>query len=88
MALPRVVLIDGKAHRWADLLKLRREQATPDASQPALFSDLKTDCRPPSQRKAASRYAEPTLLALLEQKPEAKKPPRKRVRPTRKRPRG
>lgn len=66
MALPRVVVIEGKAHRWADLVKLRRDQAIPDATQQPLFSDLKADCRPPSQQTAAGRYLEPTLLSLIE----------------------
>jgi len=84
MPLPRVVIIDGRAHRWADLLKLRREQATPDVTQPPLFTDLKTDCRPASQRRAAGRYAEPTLLAILENPPTP--PKQKRVLTARKRP--
>ena len=62
---PDNIIIDGRAHRWRDIVELRRQQiaawkaARPD--QPALFP-LKDDSRPASQRTVAGRYYEPSLL--------------------------
>ena len=63
MALPKLILIDGKMYLWKDILRLRREQRTPEPIQPALF-ELKADARPASQRKADGRYQEPTLFKI------------------------
>jgi hypothetical protein len=59
----KYIMIDGKKHLWADILKLRREQraAHRKAQQPPLF-EMKTDCRPITQRNAADRYLEPSLF--------------------------
>jgi len=60
------IVIDGKRYRWKDILELRRAQlaaaeAAP-ASQPALFSVLQDDRRPPAERTAAGRYLQPGLF--------------------------
>ena len=44
MPLPRFIEIDGKRYRWRDLVALRLAQATPPATQPALF-ELREDSR-------------------------------------------
>jgi len=59
--MSRFVIIDGKRYAWRDILALRREQRQPALPQPTLF-ELKDDARPPSQRSAAGRYAEPSLF--------------------------
>jgi len=57
----RTIEIDGEA------LRLARHPCAPEqrqrgrVSQPTLF-ELKEDARPPAQRSAAGRYAEPTLF--------------------------
>ena len=65
MPLPRFIEIDGRRHLWRDLLALRRAQATPKATQPALF-ELRDDHRPPGERNAAERYQAPSLFTPLE----------------------
>lgn len=64
---PRFIIIDGKAYVWRELVKLRREQlqAIAKATQMALF-ELRDDCRPQTDRTAAGRYLEPSLLSLLD----------------------
>ena len=58
----RSVEIDGKRYAWRDILARYREQAKREREpQPTLF-ELREDARPASQRKAAGRYAEPTLF--------------------------
>jgi hypothetical protein len=57
----RFIEIDGKRHAWKDILQKRREQIKSRPPQPTLF-ELKEDVRPPSARKAAGRYREPTLF--------------------------
>ena len=58
----RFIEIDGKRYAWRDIVALRREQAKRERQpQPTLF-EIKEDARPASQRKAAGRYAEPTLF--------------------------
>ena len=70
MSRPANIIIEGRAYRWRDILELRRQEvaawkaARPD--QPALFP-LIEDARPKSERTAASRYAEPSLLDCLRQ---------------------
>jgi hypothetical protein len=67
MSAPRFIEIDGKRYLWRDILKLRQEQrrAAAKAQQPALF-ELREDCRPASDRTAAGRYREPSLLSLID----------------------
>jgi hypothetical protein len=64
---PKFFEFAGKRVLWRDLLKLRRAQiqAEAKAAQPALFA-LKEDRRPASQRTAAGRFHEPSLLTLLD----------------------
>jgi hypothetical protein len=60
------ILIDGKSHRWKDILELRRAQlaaATP-AAQLVLFEGLIEDYRPVDARTASGRYQEPGLFDL------------------------
>jgi hypothetical protein len=57
----RFIEIDGKRYAWKDILQKRREQRQAALPQPTLF-ELKDDARPPSERSAAGRYAEPTLF--------------------------
>jgi hypothetical protein len=65
MPRPRTITIDGKVHAWREIVALYRQQAKAAArpEQPMLFSDLKTDHRPPGERSAAERYSEPSLFA-------------------------
>jgi len=67
MSAPRHIELGGMKYLWRDVLELRREQrkAARQPPQPALF-ELKEDCRPPAERKAAGRYLEPSLFTLLE----------------------
>ena len=64
---PRFIVIDGRAYLWREMVKMRREQLQVQArqKQPALF-EMKEDCRPPLQRTAAGRYAQPSLFAPLD----------------------
>ena len=68
MSRPANIIIEGRAYRWRDILDLRRQQVAawkatrPD--QAALFP-LIADARPKSERTAAGRYAEPSLLDCL-----------------------
>jgi hypothetical protein len=59
------VIIEGRAYSWRALCELRKAQMdarrAARGSQPALF-ELKEDRRPSSERTAAGRYHEPTLL--------------------------
>lgn len=57
------IVIDGKRHLWRDILEMRRAQLAEfrKERQPPLFP-LALDVRPPSQRTAAGRYAEPLLF--------------------------
>jgi hypothetical protein len=68
MFKPDTILIGGHAYSWQEVCELRRRQLEAwKAAQPrqlALF-ELKDDSRPPSERTAAGRYAEPTLLGLM-----------------------
>lgn len=60
---PRVIVIDGKAYVWRDLVKMRREQLQAHAKckQLALF-ELKDDYRPEAHRTASGRYRQPSLF--------------------------
>ncbi len=67
MTRPKTIVLDGKRHLWADILRIRQEQcvaATP-ARQLPLF-DLVDDARPVKARTATGRYVEPSLFTLLE----------------------
>jgi hypothetical protein len=60
-------MIEGKPYQWSELVRLRHEQL--DAlrtheHQPTLF-ELKQDVRPAAERKAADRYAQPSLFTSL-----------------------
>jgi hypothetical protein len=68
MARASIILIDGKAYRWSDLTRLRKEQlaARSQDRQPALLADLPHDRRPAYERTASSRYRQPSLFTLLE----------------------
>jgi len=62
----RTPVIDGKPHRWRDILELRRAQlaelAAASMRQPALFPMLHDDRRPAPLRTAAGRYQQPGLF--------------------------
>ena len=68
MTPPDTLMIDGRAYSWRAICELRRRQIeawkATRPRQPALF-DLREDSRPACERKAALRYAEPSLLAWL-----------------------
>jgi hypothetical protein len=62
--IPRIIVIDGKAYIWSELVKMRREQLAAlktSEHQPALF-ELKDDARPKNERKASDRYLQPSLF--------------------------
>jgi hypothetical protein len=63
-----VFLLDGHAYSWRQLCALRREQLEAirkaNGTQATLF-ELREDRRPDSQRSAARRYQEPSLLDLI-----------------------
>ena len=63
-----VFLVDGRAYSWRQLCELRRSQLEAirkaRGTQAALF-ELRDDRRPASERTAAGRYAEPSLLDLI-----------------------
>lgn len=68
MAKPDTILIDDHGYSWQQLCELRRQQLESwKAAQPrqlALF-ELRGDCRPATERTAARRYQEPSLLGLI-----------------------
>jgi hypothetical protein len=68
MAKPDTIIVDGHAFSWLRICDLRRQQLeawkAEQARQLALF-ELKDDCRPETERTAAGRYLEPTLLSLI-----------------------
>ena len=68
MAKPDTIIVDGHAYSWQALCELRRQQLetwrAAQAPQLALF-ELREDRRPESERTAAGRYREPTLLGLM-----------------------
>lgn len=67
-----VFILDGHAYSWRWLCDLRRQQlaarAAARARQLALF-ELQDDRRPATERTAAGRYLEPSLLPLLQASP-------------------
>ncbi len=72
MARPDTFVIDGHAYSWRVLVEQRKAQLEAwrkaQGAQPALFP-LHEDCRPKAERTAAGRYQEPTLLALIADRP-------------------
>jgi hypothetical protein len=62
---PDIILLDGKAYSWRAIVEARRQQLeawrAARGAQPALF-DMKEDCRPAPERRAAGRCLEPSLL--------------------------
>lgn len=68
MKKPDTIVIEGRAYSWRVILELRRAQIetwkAAQPRQPALF-ELALDHRPKTERTAAGRYCEPTLLAFL-----------------------
>jgi hypothetical protein len=69
LSLPKFVTLGGKRFAWREVLEARKQQrqATP-LIQPALF-ELKDDTRPASERDAATRYQQPSLLPLMKGEP-------------------
>jgi hypothetical protein len=65
---PDTIIIDGRAHRWRDIVELRRRQLqawkATRPEQPALFA-LREDFRPATQRTVCGRYYEPSLLDAM-----------------------
>ena len=61
-----IIVIDGRAHYWRDILALRQAQVAAiraaQAIQPALFEVLHDDRRPAGERTASGRYAQPGLF--------------------------
>jgi hypothetical protein len=59
------LLLDGKAYSWRANVEARRQQLeawrAAKGTQPTLF-EIKQDCRPTTERTAAERYLEPSLL--------------------------
>jgi hypothetical protein len=68
MKAPDTIVIEGRAYSWRVILELRRAQIegwrAAQPRQPALF-ELALDHRPKTERTAAGRFREPTLLAFL-----------------------
>jgi hypothetical protein len=56
-------MLDGKKYLWTEIVRMRHEQikTARQAAQLALFA-RQDDSRPKSQRTAAGRLEEPTLL--------------------------
>jgi len=71
MRKPDIIVIDGHAFSWKRLCELRKAQLeawrAAQPKQPALF-ELREDSRPRPERTTDGRYAEPTLLELLQRK--------------------
>jgi hypothetical protein len=65
-----ILIIDGRAYSWRRLCELRRAQIEAQnrerLRQLALF-ELHDDCRPVTERTAANRYQQPSLLDLTHQ---------------------
>lgn len=61
------LIVDGRAYSWRRLCELRRAQLEAQnrarLRQLALF-ELHDDCRPVTQRTAADRYLQPSLVEL------------------------
>ena len=67
------MVIDGKCHRWKDIVALRRAQLaaleSARATQLALFETLHDDYRPASTRTSSDRYLQPGLFEYGENRP-------------------
>jgi hypothetical protein len=63
-------IVDGRSYSWRRLCELRRAQVEAQKRarlcQLALF-ELHDDCRPLTERTAADRYLQPSLLDLTNQ---------------------
>jgi hypothetical protein len=61
---PRHIVIDGKPYLWGELIRLRREQMAALKTLPhqAPLFELKHDARPRQERKAESRFLQPSLF--------------------------
>ena len=74
MKAPDIIVIDGRAYSWRRVCDIRRQQLDARKAgrpeQSALF-ELREDCRPVCERRAAGRYIEPTLLAWLGERAES-----------------
>ena len=61
-----IIVIDGRAYYWKDVLTLRRTQlearAAGKVDQLALFEMLHDDRRPAEERSASRRYLQPRLF--------------------------
>ena len=68
MKKPDIIVIDGHALSWRRISAIRRQQLEEwekaRGKQPSLFP-LRDDSRPKSERSAAGRYSEPSLLSAL-----------------------
>jgi hypothetical protein len=64
------LIVDGRAYSWRRLCELRRAQIEAQnrarLRQLALF-ELREDSRPVTERTAADRYQQPSLLDLTHQ---------------------
>lgn len=63
--MSRFIIIDGKPHRWREILELRRAQlmaSKTSDTQLALFETLREDYRPVDARTASGRYEQPSLF--------------------------
>jgi hypothetical protein len=64
------LIVDGRAYSWRRLCELRRAQIEAQnrarLRQLALF-ELREDSRPVTERTAADRYLQPSLLDLTNQ---------------------
>jgi hypothetical protein len=64
------LIVDGRAYSWRRLCELRRAQIEAQTAarlrQLALF-ELRDDSRPVTERTAADRYRQPSLLDLAHQ---------------------
>lgn len=62
-------ILDGHAYSWRRVCELRRQQLAErrkvEGMQAVLF-ELHEDHRPASERTAAGRYREPSLLSLMQ----------------------
>jgi len=58
----KTIEINGVRFNWRDILKLRREQAKAQRQRQLALFELKEDSRPPTQKTASDRYANPLLF--------------------------
>jgi hypothetical protein len=58
----KTIEIDGRRYRWADILKLRRDQQKAARQHQPTLIELRDDSRQPSQKTADGRFSEPLLF--------------------------